>query len=151
MSESGDLARLATIQWRLSARTAIEVAVASEQSGVAQGRCNDQASPKDVRCTDRFIELQFGGASFAMLGVLSTRYVHLGAGPAILLANWPMQPAHLAGMWFDATADREPWPFFLRAQYRVYRLASFAPEQQFSGFHPSTLFLGLGFKFSLNN
>src|SRR5262245_9554325 len=47
MSESGDLARLATIQRRLSARAAIEVAVASEQSGVAKGRCNDQASPKD--------------------------------------------------------------------------------------------------------
>jgi len=86
-----------------------------------------------------------------MLAVVSTDHVHLGVGPALLLANWRMQPAHLAGMWVDATADHEPWPFFLRAQYRIYRPASFAPEQRFTGFHPSTLFMGLGFMFRPNN
>jgi hypothetical protein len=104
-----------------------------------------------VRCTDRFLELEFGGGSVAMLAVVSTGHVHFGAGPALLLANWRMIPAHLAGMWFDATADREPWPFFVRAQYRVYRSASFAPELQFTDLHPSTLFMGLGFKFRPNN
>ena len=151
VSESGVLARLATVERRMSARTALAVAAATEQSGVIRGRCNDQASPKDSRCTDQFIELEFGGASFAMLGVLSADHVRLGAGPAVLLANWHMRPAHLAGMWLDATTDHEPWPLFLRAQYRVYRLAGLAPQQHFSGFHPSTLFLGLGVKFSLNN
>ena len=151
VSDSGIIARMATVERRISARTGFAVAVSTEQGGVVRGRCNDSATPKDSRCTVRYIELDFSGASFAMMGVLSTEYVHVAAGPALLLANWSMQPAHLAGMWFDATADREPWPLFLRAQYRVYRQASFAPEQHFSGFHPSTLFLGLGFKFSPNN
>ena len=83
-----------------------------------------------------------------MLAVVKTGHFHFGAGPALLLANWRMHPAHLGGMWFDATADREPWPFFLRAQYRVYRPASYAP---FTDLHPSTLFVGLGFTFRPNN
>jgi hypothetical protein len=86
-----------------------------------------------------------------MLAVLTASHFHVGVGPALLLANWRMQPAHLAGMWVDASADHEPWPFFLRAQYRIYRPASFAPEQRFTGFHPSTLFMGLGFMFRANN
>jgi hypothetical protein len=151
VSNSGIIGGLAIIRRKISTRTAIEVGAATEQSGVATGRCNNQASPKDARCTDTFLELEFGGASVAMLAVVTTRHVQLGAGPALLLANWRMQPAHLGGMWFDATAERDPWPFFLRAQYRVYRPASFAPEQRFSSFHPSTLFMGLGFKFRPNN
>jgi hypothetical protein len=148
VSNSGIVGGLATIRRRITDRTGVELAVATEQSGVATGRCNVQSLPKDARCTDTFIELEFGGASMAMLGVITTGHLHFGAGPALLLANWRMYPAHLAGMWFDVTADREPWPFFLRAQYRVYRPASFAP---FTDLHPSTLFMGLGFAFWPNN
>src|ERR1044071_308757 len=63
VSESGIVGGLASIQRRITDRTAIELLVATEQSGVATGRCNDQALPKDARCTDRFIELEFGGGS----------------------------------------------------------------------------------------
>jgi hypothetical protein len=151
VSGSGIVGGVASIRRTITDRTAVELFAATEQSGVATGRCDDQASPKDVRCTDKFIELDFSGGSFAMLAVVSAGHIHFGVGPALLLANWRMQPAHLAGMWVDARADHEPWPFFLRAQYRVYRPASFAPEQRFTGFHPSTLFMGLGFMFRPNN
>jgi len=151
VSGSGIVGGVASVRRRITNRTAVEVFAATEQSGVATGRCDDEASPRDVRCTDKFLELEFGGASFAALAVMSSRHLHLGVGPALLLANWRMKPAHLAGAWIDATAEHEPWPFFLRTQYRVYRQASFAPEQRFTGFHPSTLFMGLGFMFRPNN
>jgi hypothetical protein len=148
VSNSGIVGGLVTVRRRITDRTAIELGLATEQSGVATGRCNVQGLPKDARCTDTFIELDFSGASTAMLAVVTTGHLHLGAGPALLLANWRMHPAHLGGMWFDATADNDPWPFFLRAQYRIYRPASFAP---FTDLHPSTLFVGLGFTFRPNN
>src|SRR5205085_11277506 len=72
-------------------------------------------------------------------------------GPALLMANWEMKPAHLPGMWFDATFDRDPIPIFARVQYRIYRSTTLAPDQGFTAFHPSTLFVGLGFMTKANN
>lgn len=145
------VAAIASVRRAISDRWSAELFAATEQSGVATGRCEDSATPRDPRCTSRFLRVPFGGASFALLGTVSTKHVHLGAGPALLLANWDMEPAHLAGVWLDATANRESSPFLLRAQYRIYRSASFAAEKGFSGFHPSTLFVGLGFTIRPNN
>jgi hypothetical protein len=151
VSESGIVAGMGSVRRTLSDRWSVELAGATEQGGVATGRCDDLATPKDPRCTNRFIEVPFSGGSFALLAIATAGHLHLGAGPALLLANWQMKPAHLSGVWLDATLDRDRWPFFARAQYRVYRSASFAPEQGFSGFHPSTLFVGLGFVIRDNN
>jgi len=145
------VAAVASVRRVLSDRWSAELFAATEQAGVATGRCEDSATPRDSRCTSRFLRVPFGGGSFALLGAISTKHLHLGAGPALLLANWEMQPAHLAGLWLDATVDRAPSPFFLRAQYRIYRSTSFAPEKGFSAFHPSTLFVGLGFTIRPNN
>jgi hypothetical protein len=150
VSSSGIVAGFASVRRKVSNRWSAEFVAATEQSGVATGRCDDLATPKDVRCTSRFREVQFGGGSLAMLGIFSARNLHVGAGPALMLANWEMRPAHLTGAWVDATIDREAWPVFVRAQYRVYGTTSFA-QQGFSGFHPSTLFVGLGFSLKANN
>jgi len=131
--------------------TALELFLSSEQSGQATGRCDDLATPKDSRCTDRFMYVSFGGASFSLLGEISRGWVHFGAGPAVLFANWDMNPSHLAGIWLDATVERDPIPFFLRAQYRYYASTGSQWIQGFSGFHPSSLFLGLGLRTHLNN
>jgi hypothetical protein len=145
------VAAFASVARTVTDRWSVEMFAAMEQSGVATGRCDDAATPRDPRCTSKFKRVPFGGGSFALLASVGTSHVHLGAGPALLLANWDMTPAHLAGLWVDATADHEPWPFFARAQYRVYRSTSYGPEQGFSGFHPSSLFLGLGFAIRPNN
>jgi len=149
--DSGLAAGIVSIRRTVSDRWAVELFGATEQGGIATGRCDDLATPKDPRCTNRFMEIPFGGGSFALLAVASAGHVHLGAGPALMLANWELKPAHLSGMWFDATIDHDPWPFFVRAQYRIYRSTSLAPEQGFSGFHPSTVFVGLGVMFRTNN
>jgi len=151
VEDSGVIAGIASVRRRLSNRWSLELSAATEQSGVATGRCDDLATPKDPRCTNRFMEVPFGGGSFALLGVATTGHLHLGAGPALMLANWQMKPAHLAGAWLDATIDRDPWPLFARAQYRIYRSTSLASDQGFSGFHPSTLFVGLGIMTRANN
>lgn len=150
VSASGIVAGFASVRRTLSNRWSAELVAATEQSGVATGRCDDLATPKDARCTSRFRDVPFGGGSLAFLGIVSARNLHVGVGPALMLANWEMRPAHLSGAWVDATVDREAWPVFARAQYRIYRSTSFA-EQGFSGFHPSTLFVGLGFSVRANN
>jgi hypothetical protein len=131
--------------------TALELSLSSEQSGQATGRCDDLATPKDPRCIDRFMYVSFGGASFSLLGEIRRGWVHLGAGPALLFANWEMNPSHLAGFWLDATIERDPIPFFLRGQYRYYMSTGTDWIQGFSSFHPSSLFLGLGVRTHLNN
>lgn len=148
---SGILAGMASVRRGLSDRWSVELLAATEQGGVATGRCDDLAVPKDPRCTNRFMEVPFGGGSFALVGAATTGHFHLAAGPALMLANWRMKPAHLSGVWIDATFDRDPSPFFARAQYRVYRSTTLAPESGFSGFHPSTLFIGLGFSMRTDN
>lgn len=143
--------------WTLGARrsitdrVSIEVFGATEQSGTVVGRCDDLATPRDVRCTTRYREMDFGGASVATLGMINTRHFHLGAGPALLFANWDMSPAHLAGAWFDATYDATRFPIFARAQYRFYQSTSLLPAEHFTGFHPSTLYLGMGFAITLDD
>ena len=150
VSASGVVAGFASVRRKFSNRWSTELVAATEQSGVATGRCDDLATPKDVRCTSRFRDVPFGGGSLALLGIISARNLHVGAGPALMLANWEMRPAHLSGAWVDATVDTEAWPVFLRAQYRIYGSTSFA-QPGFSGFHPSTLFVGLGFSLKANN
>jgi hypothetical protein len=150
VSASGILAGLVSVRRKLSDRWGAEVLAATEQSGAVTGRCDDLASPKDARCTNRFKEVSFGGGSLALLGVVSVRNLHVGAGPALMLANWEMRPAHLPGVWVDATVDREAWPVFVRAQYRIYRSVTFA-QAGFGGFHPSTLLVGLGVSIKPNN
>jgi len=150
-SGAGYVGGLASVRRGFSERWSAELFAATEQSGVATGRCDDQASPKDPRCTSRFIDVPFGGGSFALLAAMTTGPLRLGAGPALLLANWRMKPAHLTGLWVDATVDRGEFPLFVRAQYRIYRSTSLAPEQGFSYFHPSTLFVGLGIVLRANN
>jgi hypothetical protein len=150
VSESGIIAGFVSVRRELSRRWSAELLAATEQSGVATGRCDDLATPKDARCTSRFREVPFGGGSVALLGIVSAHNLHFGAGPALMLANWEMRPAHLSGLWVDATVDREVWPVFARAQYRIYRSTSLA-QQGFSGFRPSTLFVGLGFSLKANN
>jgi hypothetical protein len=150
VAESGIVAGVVSIRRTLTQRFSLELLGATEQSGAALGRCDDLAVPKDSRCSERLLEVDFGGASVAMTGVVATRYLRVGVGPALLLANWQMKPAHLAGIWFDAMLEREPFPFFVRAQYRFYRSANLG-VQGFTGFHPSTLFVGLGVIARTNN
>jgi len=128
----------------ISDQVSVDVLAASEQSGTAIGRCDDAATPRDPRCTNRFMTLDFGGASLGALGIWRGRRLRLGAGPALLLANWAMEPAHLAGIWLDARYGPERIPVFVHAQYRLYQSASFAPSEHFTRFHPQTLFLGMG-------
>jgi hypothetical protein len=149
-AESGIIAGVVSIRRTVTDRFSLELLGATEQSGAAVGRCDDLAVPKDARCDERLLEVDFGGASVAMTAILATRYLRLGAGPALMLANWRMRPAHLVGIWFDAMLEREPFPFFARAQYRVYRSANLGMEG-FSGFHPSTLFVGVGVIARTNN
>ena len=146
---AGLLGVMATVRRRVSERVALEVVGATEQSGTMTGRCDDQVVPKDSRCTVPFVTVDFGGASFASLAVLTSRHVRIGAGPAILFANWTMTPAHLPGLWLDATAGLDRVPVFVRAQYRVYRSTGASGETGFTAFHPSTLLLGLGVSISL--
>jgi hypothetical protein len=145
------VAGIASVRRTLSDRWSAELFAATEQAGVATGRCDDSATPRDPRCTSRFVRVPFSGGSFALLAAASAKHLHVGAGPAVLLANWDMNPAHLTGLWLDVTLDREPSPFLVRAQYRIYRSANFAPEKGFSAFHPSTLFVGLGFTIRPND
>jgi len=144
-------AAMGSVRRNFSDGAALELFLSMEQSGDVTGRCDDLAAPKDPRCTNRFLEVSFGGASFSLLGEISRGWLHLGAGPALLLANWDMTPSHLAGVWFDATIERDPIPVFLRGQYRYYASTSLAPSKGFSGFHPSSLFVGLGLRTRLNN
>ncbi len=130
---------------RVTDRLAIDVFGATEQSGTVVGRCDDLATPRDPRCTNRFLTVEFGGASAAALGVVSTGHLHLGAGPAMMLANWDMRPAHLPGLWLDATYGAEGFPLFAHAQYRFYQAAGNSTPDHFTGFHPSTLYVGMGF------
>ena len=150
VAESGVVAGVVSIRRTVTQRFSLELLGATEQSGAALGRCDDEAVPKDSRCGERLLEVDFGGASVAMTGVIATRHLRLGVGPALMLANWRMTPAHLVGVWFDAMLEREPFPFFLRAQYRVYRSANLGMEG-FTGFHPSTLFVGVGVIARTNN
>lgn len=150
-SGGSPFAVMGSVRRSFSERTALELFVSMEQSGDVTGRCDDLALPKDPRCTNRFLEVSFGGASFSLLGEIRRGWVHLGAGPALLLANWDMTPSHLAGIWFDATIERDPIPVFVRGQYRYYASTSLAPSKGFSGFHPSSLFVGLGLRTRLNN
>lgn len=150
-ASGGIVAGMASVRRALSDRWSLELFAATEQSGVVTGRCNDDAVPRDPRCVNRFIEVPFGGGSAAILAVVGTRHLHAGIGPALLMANWEMKPAHLAGMWFDASVEHDPWPIVARAQYRIYRSTTLAPAQGFSAFHPSTLFVGLGVMTRANN
>ena len=111
----------------------------------------DTAVPRDERCTSRFVTVDFGGASVAALASVRARAFHFGAGPALLLENWEMQPAHLAGLWLDARFGGDRFPMFARAQFRVYRSAGFSPSEQFTSFHPATLYLGAGLTVGLDD
>jgi hypothetical protein len=138
------------VGWTISVRrvvseqASLELLAASEQSGTAIGRCDDTATPRDPRCTNRFMTLDFGGASLGSLAVWKRRGLRLGAGPGLLLANWAMEPSHLAGVWLDARYGPERVPVFAHAQYRFYQSTSFSPSEHFTRFNPQTLFLGLG-------
>ena len=145
VSESGVIGWTLGIERTLTPRASIEVFAATEQSGTAIGRCDDGATPRDPRCTNRFMTLDFGGGSFAALGAVRAGPLHLGVGPALLLANWEMEPAHLGGVWADATYGGGHVPFFARVQYRFYQSTSLSPALHFTSFHPSTLYVGGGF------
>jgi hypothetical protein len=142
---------IASVRRNFSRTTALELLMSTEQSGIVTGRCDDLASPRDPRCTDRFLEVSFGGASASLLAEVSRGWVHVGAGPALFFANWDMTPSHLAGFWLDATVERDPIPVFLRGQYRYYMSTALESVPGFSGFHPSTLFFGLGLRTRANN
>ena len=71
------------------------------------------------------------------------RAAYRSIGTAVLYANWSLKPAHLAGLWLDATYGVRSSPFVLRAQYRVYG-STRSPTRGFGDVTPSTLFLGLG-------
>lgn len=150
-SGSNQAAFMGSVRRTFSEHAALELFLSTEQSGNVTGRCDDLATPKDPRCIGRFMEVPFGGASVSLLGEVSRGWVHFGAGPALLLANWDMAPSHLAGVWLDATLERDPMPFFLRGQYRYYMTTGHEWIQGFSGFHPSSVFLGLGLRTHLNN
>src|SRR4051812_12845611 len=92
-----------SVRRELPAHLAVEVFVANEQSGTVTGRCDATAVPRDPRCTDPFLAINFSGASFASLVATSLGNWHVGAGPAVLFANWELKPAHLAGVWLDAS------------------------------------------------
>lgn len=142
---------LFSVRRSIGQRASVEVLGATEQSGSVTGRCDDSAVPRDVRCTSRFVTVDFGGASLAALASVRARAFHFGAGPALLLANWEMQPAHLAGLWLDARFGGDRIPVFARAQFRIYQSVSFSPPEQFTSFHPATLYLGAGITVHLDD
>lgn len=144
-SGSGIFAVMGSVRRRFGERLSLALFGASEQAGTVTGRCDDLAVPKDPRCTSRFVDVRFSGGSLALIPAVRIRGIHLGAGPALLLANWTMEPAHLAGIWIDATYERGEFPVIVHAQYRLYRSTTFSPSGGFTGFHPSTFYLGLGF------
>jgi hypothetical protein len=145
------VAGMLSVRRSLSDRLSLELLAATEQSGTAKGHCDERAVPRDARCGQGFMVVDFSGGSFASLAVLTTRHLRLGAGPALLLANWRMKPAHLPGVWLDVTSGFKSSPWFARAQYRYYRSATGLPSEGFSAFHPSTLFLGIGFLATTDN
>lgn len=147
----GIVALMGSVRRRLTSGVSLALVGASEQAGTVTGRCDDLALPKDPRCTARFVDVQISGGSLALLPIVSSHSFHLGAGPALLMANWTMKPAHLAGMWLDGAYERDNFPVFLHVQYRVYRATTFSPSAGFTGFHPSTLYAGLGFAARTNN
>jgi hypothetical protein len=151
ISASSHVSEIGSIGLRLSDRVLIETSVASEQSGTALGHCDAAIVPKDARCTERFVELEFSGVSFGTLAMLELHRFHVGAGPAILLADWRMKPNNLPGVWMDAQYRIRSWPFFARIQYRYYRSTTLDGPVGFTRFHPSTLFVGAGFMTSTNN
>ena len=138
-----------SLERRLTNHVLIETIVAGEQSGTALGHCDDAVVPKDPRCTEQYVELEFNAISFASLAVLEVHRLHVGAGPAILLANWRMKPNRLPGVWMDATY-RVRSPFFARVQYRMYRSTGLN-DRGFTRLHPSALFVGAGFMTSPHN
>lgn len=142
---------MGSVRRALSDRVSLDLYAASEQGGTATGRCDDLAVPKDPRCTSRFMDIEFSGGSFALVTAVTRGGLHLGVGPAILLANWEMKPAHLEGFWVDATFERGTFPVFAHAQYRLYRSTNLSPGSGFTAFHPSTLYAGLGFITRANN
>ena len=144
-SAAGILAVMGGVRRSITSRFSLSLLGASEQAGTVTGRCDDLAVPKDPRCTNRFVDVRFSGGSLALLPIVTVHSLHIGAGPALLLANWTMKPAHLAGVWVDATVDAPRVPLFVHAQYRIYRSTTFSPSGGFTGFHPSTLYIGLGF------
>lgn len=150
-SGTGVFAVMGSVRRRLTDRLSVALLGASEQAGTVTGRCDDLALPKDPRCTSRFVDVRFSGGSVALLPAVRVGGMHFGAGPALLLANWTMKPAHLAGVWIDGTFERGEFPVFVHAQYRIYRSTTFSPSGGFSGFHPSTLYFGLGFIARTNN
>lgn len=150
-SGSGVVAIMGSVRRRITGRIALALLAATEQAGTVTGRCDDLAVPKDPRCTERFVDVRFSGGSLALLPTVRVRSFHVGAGPALLLANWTMKPAHLAGIWVDGTFERGDFPLFAHVQYRFYESTTFSPSGGFTGFHPSTLYLGLGFIARTNN
>jgi hypothetical protein len=140
---------MGSVGLRLTGHVLVETIVAGEQSGTALGHCDESSVPKDPRCTDQYVELDFRAISFASLAVLEMHRLHVGAGPAILIADWRMKPNRLPGVWMDATY-RVRSPFFARVQYRVYRSTALV-DRGFTRLHPSALFVGAGFMTSPNN
>lgn len=151
ISASSHVSEMGSIGLRINDRVSIETSVAGEQSGTALGHCDAAAVPVDARCTDRFVELEFSGISFGTLAVLELNGLHVGAGPAILLADWRMKPNNLPGVWMDAQYRIRTWPIFARVQYRYYKSTTLEGPVGFTRFHPSTLFIGAGFMTSTNN
>jgi hypothetical protein len=144
-SEASRLAATASVRRTLRGRVGVQAFVSNEQSGTVTGRCDVDAATRDDRCTDPFLVVDFGGASVASLLDASVGKLRVGAGPAILFANWNLKPAHLAGAWIDATYGVRSSPFALRAQYRVYRSTTRSPSRGFDRVRPSTLFLGVAY------
>jgi hypothetical protein len=151
VAESQFLGWMIALGHTIAPRASVEVLGASEQAGSIIGRCDDTAVPRDARCTSRFVTVDFSGASIAALGVVQAGRFHFGTGPALLLANWEMEPAHLYGVWLDATYGGERFPLFARAQYRLYQSTSMDPSQHFTRFHPSTLYVGGGILFRIDD
>lgn len=151
LSGSGAIGWMVGFRHPVSEKYSLELLAASEQSGALLGRCDDQQSPRDVRCTQRFITVDIGGASVGGLAIYNRGILHYGVGPAVLFANWSMQPSHLPGVWLDVRLGGDAFPLYARAQYRFYKSASFAPSEQFTGFHPSTLFIGGGLRVQIDD
>ena len=151
ISASSHVSAMGSIGLRLSDRVLIETSVAGEQSGTALGHCDAAAVPVDARCTERFVELEFSGISFGTIAMLELNRFRIGAGPAILLADWRMKPNNLLGVWMDAQYRIRSSPFFARIQYRCYGSTTLEGPVGFTRFHPSTVFVGAGFMTSTNN
>jgi hypothetical protein len=149
VSGSSFVSQMGSVGLRVTDHVLVETIIAGEQSGTALGHCNEATVPKDPRCTDQYVELDFSAISFASLAVLDVGQLRVGAGPAILLASWRMKPNDLPGVWMDATY-RVRSPFFARVQYRVYRSAGLI-DRGFTRLHPAALFVGAGFMTSPNN